>query len=326
MENRRSTFLLDEAKLKEQQEKNGISDSALSMNIGKSRTWLSKVKKNGLRVKISDVQALAEKLACSIQDLGENLEGRRWNPVGFHYEEEAIDRLNKMLPQDAELIARTLRFLQGASQEQKDDLAVYISDSKWMAKRSEIPACDQWWKVLYISSLSEVLVQKLDVCSENDLFDRYKVSYRKALKKEKERQREKLENEKEEIRKELIEKGKSEGKADKAIEERAKAIDEYVLNIPQRYAVMAGIIENSINVKIWDLMDDAAVEEAVLKRVTATLKEMFSVPLQEAINDRGNRKILEEACVAPAEFLVSYFESPATNYRPRINQFKRGIF
>lgn len=326
MTSRRSCFILDKQKVDALQTKRNLSDSAISLRIKKHRGWLGRVKNTSCRIKMSDAKLIAEQLSCTLQEIGADVETGTWNPVGFDYEREARGRLESMLPQDAEIAARVLRFLQGATQEQRDDLVVHISDAKMLAKRPLMLASEQWWKVLYISKLCEILVQKLDVCSENDLLDCYKVAYKKKLEKEKEKKRSELKKEMESTMQKLIDEGKSTEYAVNSMEKKANEIEKYSLTPLQRCAVMAAVLENSVVGKIQTVMDDATIDEIVCNNVAKAMREMVSKRLQETINDCENTEVLQATCEVCAEFLVAHFEILSPERELRINQFKKGIF
>lgn len=87
--------------------------------------------------------------------------------------------------QDYELIARFLRILNSADENLKETLQIYISEADRNKGKESSLWCDQWWKLLLMTKLSEVLVDNLKIRQYKDLQYDYNIAIQKARAEEK---------------------------------------------------------------------------------------------------------------------------------------------
>lgn len=185
MSRAKNTFLLDLSKLEAVKKTYKMNDSDLSIAVGKSRSWMCSIKKransNGcVQVPESMAQKIADELTCTLQDIrGENtLQGKRhekeaWNPIFFDHEAAARGRLEKLLPENAQYLDALLAFLEKEDDGRKDDLMAYIHEYENMDRKKISISADQWWKFIYVYKLSEALILYSEVCTTDQIYDRY---------------------------------------------------------------------------------------------------------------------------------------------------------
>ena len=274
------------------------NDSTLSEAIGKNRTWLHDIRnRKPPAISEFDANLLAEKLNCTIQDIGVDGKNEAWNPVVIDHVAAVNGRLEKLLPKDAALIDDLLKYLEFASHEQKDALLEYVNRSPSMAYPEPIPDNTQWWKVVYISVLCDKLIQQLDVCSSDDLLDRY----RKQRKSKKFSQK---------ILEEFANEAAQQGNPHKHYADAFHYSD-----------IMKGILHRSIGKQLIGKMDDMEFIRSVTSAVSEVICEIMNTSIQEAIGDEPS-DILNEVCNICANFFVIEFENLSPEHKIRIRQLK----
>lgn len=174
MNGQREDFYLNLENLQQLQKERGISDSALSKAVGKSRSWLHAVKKQKEpKVDLGSANLIAEQLNCVLQNIRDDSKTRLWNPIVIDEREKAQRLFNELLSENTALISAILEYIKSADSTQKNDLKVYVSPINPGKKQNAGPVTDQWWKYLFVSELGRVLVEELELCKDSNLIDRF---------------------------------------------------------------------------------------------------------------------------------------------------------
>ena len=308
MSSRRNDFHLDLQKLNARMSEAGYNESSLSERSGKSRGWFYTIKKmDSPRVNLSDARSMAYFLNCEIDDIGNQESNLYHSPIKFDYEAGAVSKFKNLLPQNAELLYDLMFYLELAEQKKKEALRLFIARPYAMVKPEPIPYNVQWWKVLYISSLCDKLIQELKICTdytENDFLDRYN-----KLVNSTQKGKENKEN--------RTQRNPASGTQD----EKTKPILDY----NTRTKLMSDILHRTVAKEIQDILDDNDFVKKVSREVSNCLCGIMEKCIQNSINsgERDGDKILDKVCNICAEFLVAYFEDLSIDHRLRVEQLKK---
>lgn len=172
---KRNKFFADLSKIYERAKAKPISCAKLSLSIGKSRSWLSSLKKEGRKkeqnlviIREEDARAIARVLGCNVQDIqNEESKGQVIEPMLFDYNSKAKDIFRNLMDDDAELTEEILQMLAEIPKEQRKEVLPVLKMAQNKANRGG--ADESWWRVLFYVELGRVLLTSADCCTVEQL-------------------------------------------------------------------------------------------------------------------------------------------------------------
>lgn len=215
IDKRKNYFYIDPEKLDKMMQR-GFSDSRLSKAIGRDRTWLHEVRnrtpqKGAIRVELEDAQKMAYVLNCGIQSLGKRGQNTFRDPVIFDIQMAGLIRFGRLFAENPIEMTRFMEVLESKAFT-INDLFLYVSQRGQLQHQGLKGTGEQWWKMLYLSSLTQEIARQLTCCNISSLQDQYisqkeiiQNHYKKVLKRAtKEDEKEIIEKMEAEKRKKLV--------------------------------------------------------------------------------------------------------------------------
>lgn len=172
---KRNKFFADLSKIYERAKAKPISCAKLSLSIGKSRSWLSSLKKEGRKkeqnlviIREEDARAIARVLGCNVQDIqNEESKGQVIEPMLFDYNRRSVDFLKKLMGDDAAFTEEVLQMLAEIPKEQRKEVLPVLKMAQNKANRER--SDESWWRVLFYVELGRVLLTSIDCCTVEQL-------------------------------------------------------------------------------------------------------------------------------------------------------------